>query len=118
MAIVYVRTVGFDLQNDVSESDHKLLGAKMLGACEKSSGAARSVCTAWCRNTFPLSERRRRRRRLHPRSGELLVVRPSKWTFLSDQRIFHITRRMVRRSFKATLIADIRGARWRAANEN
>lgn len=86
----------------------------MLGACEKSSGATRSVCTAWCRNTFPLSERRRRCR--HPRRpGELLVVRPSKWT---DRGIFHITRRTVRRFFKATLIADIRGARRRAANEN
>ena len=75
----------------------------MLGACEKSSGAGRSVFTAWRRNTFPLSERRRRRRR----SGDLLVVRPLKWTF-ADRGIFHIARRTVRRSFKTTLIADIR----------
>jgi len=50
------------------------LGAKMLGAYEKSSGETRSVCTAWRRNTFPLSGRRRRCRHSR-RSDELLVVR-------------------------------------------
>jgi hypothetical protein len=48
---------------------------------------------------------------------ELLAACPSKWTFV-DRGIFHITRRMARRPFRATLIADIRGARRRAANEN
>lgn len=90
----------------------------MLGVCEKSGGVtATSVCTAWRRNTFPLSGRRRRRRRHSRRSGVLLIVRSSKWT-LADRGIFHVTRHTVRRSFKATLIADIRGARRRAANEN
>jgi len=61
--MVYVWTVDFDLQNDVSEGSHKVFkrGAKMLGACEESIGATRSVCTTWRRNTFSLSERRRRR---------------------------------------------------------
>lgn len=64
IAMVYVWTVDFDLQNDVSEGSHKLFrrGAKMLGACEESIGATRSVCTTWRWNTFSLSERRRRRR--------------------------------------------------------
>ncbi|CAL1674111.1 unnamed protein product [Lasius platythorax] len=46
--MVYVWTVDFDLQNDVSEGSHKLFrrGAKMLGACEESIGATRRVLYA------------------------------------------------------------------------
>lgn len=85
----------------------------MLCACEESSEATRSVCTVWRWNTVPLSGRRHRRR--PRRSGELLAAHSPEWTF-ADRGIFHITRDV--RPFKATLIADIRGARRRAANEN
>lgn len=81
---------GFDLQNDVSQSGHKLFrnGTKVLCACEESSEATRSVCTLWRRNTVPLSGRRRPHH-----SGELLAARSSEWTF-ADRGIFHITRRI------------------------
>lgn len=117
VAIVYVRTVDFDLQNDVSGGDHKLFRGR------KCSARARKVAV---------------RRVLYARHGAgtrfryqnavvvvvIIFVVPPGWSFARrngpspTRGIFHIARRTVRRSFKATLIADIRGARRRVANEN
>lgn len=75
----------------------------MLGACEESIGG----------DAFLYARRGAGTRFLYQ---NVVVVVPgravgsSKWTF-ADRGIFHITRRTVRRPFKATLIADIRGER-------
>lgn len=107
IAMVYVWTVDFDLQNDVSEGSHKLFrrGSKMLGACEESIGSTRRrVLYARCgAGTRFLYQNVVVGRAVGRRNGPLPTARG----------IFHITRRTVRRPFKATLIADIRNARGR-----